>query len=407
MLKVILSLFAASLLISQTAMDVFASIIFLAMAWMAYRWREQRSNRSVWNSMGFDWIFLIWIGVVFAGFAAGDMGNDHWWRALIEFKWLIVFYALLALVIYLQPNEKVLPLVAIIFSICSLYAIGVWIVGLDPIHPGQALETLPDGTLRTGGFLSQPIVFAHLYQLPVCLLVGMWFSMWQWRDSRQWWILLSALLGMIAILLSFSRGVWISLSLALVVMAIMFSLRMAFVLIGAGGLLFFGLFSFWPNFQERIRYAMQGGDTERIYIWKANLQMFKDHPILGLGYQENIEALHEYYKTVGAPKDFMITHAHNQYLHMLSGTGALGLLVYVLILGYFLVLSIRVWKKIGSRDFFHKGLALGLVGAQVAFILGGLTEANLEHSKMKYCLALVWALTVWLAYEYRVLRTKI
>jgi O-antigen ligase len=407
MLPVVLGLFAASLLISQSAMDAMASLLTVTMVWFAYRWRQQRSVHTLVHSMGADWLFGLWILVVFVGFVVQGFPSDHWVLVMLDFKWLIVFYVVVAALMYIRPKEKIWPWMAGVFAVCSLYAIAVWFLGFDPVRPGTALETLPDGTLRTGGFLSQPIVFAHLYQLPLCVLLGLWLSMWQWREKGHWWVLAASSLGAVAILLSFSRGVWISLGVAALVMTAMFSLRMAVIVAAGGASLFAALYSLWPHFHDRIHYALQGGDTERIWIWKANLQMFKDHPILGIGYQENIEALREYYKTVGSPQEFMITHAHNQYLHMLSGTGILGLIVYLAIVIYMLVLATRVWKSISSRDFFHKGLALGVVGAQVAFLVGGLTEANLEHSKMKYALIFVWGITVWLAYEYRILREKL
>ena len=407
MLPAVIGLFAASLLISQSAMDAMASFLVVSMLWYAYRWREQRSAHSAIHSMGADWLFGIWILVVFAGFLIQGFPNDHWIAVMVDFKWLVVFYALLAALLYVRPTEKIWPSIAGVFALCSVYAIAVWFLGFDPVRPQEALETLPDGTLRTGGFLSQPIVFAHLYQLPLCILLGLWLSMWQWREKGHVWVLAAAGLGAVAILLSFSRGVWISLGAATLLMTAMFSIRMAIILAAGGASLFAAMYSWWPHFHDRIQYALQGGDTERVWIWKANLQMFKDHPVLGIGYQENIEALKEYYKIVGAPQEFMITHAHNQYLHILSGTGVLGLIVYLAIMIYMLVLAVRVWRAISSRDFFHKGLALGMVGAQVAFLVGGLTEANLEHSKMRYALLFIWAITVWLAYEYRILREKL
>ena len=126
-----------------------------------------------------------------------------------------------------------------------------------------------------------------------------------------------------------------------------------------------------------------------------------------MGYGENIAALPEYYKKLGAPADMLVSHAHNQYLHMLAGTGVIGLIIYLVIVLYFLILALRVWYRLSSRETYHQGLALGLVGAQVAFLVGGFTEANLEHSKMKHTVIFLWALTAWLAYEHRVLRERV
>jgi O-antigen ligase len=407
MLEGLLGLFAASVLVSQTAMDVFAGLLVLSMLWVGFRWREQKSSHTLFVRTGWDWMFVIWFIWVFLGLALNGFEGEKWIITLLNFKWILVFYVVLAALVYVRPKEKIVIWVSGFFAFCSLYAIAVWFFGEDPLRPGSALETLPDGTFRTGGFLAQPIVFAHVYQIPLCVLFGLWLTKFHWREKGHVWVLSSVGLGFLAILLSFSRGAWISCGAAVLFMTALFSLRMAFLLLGALAAGFFSLYTFWSHFHDRIQYALKGGDLERIWIWKANWQMFKDHPVWGLGYQENIEALHEYYKKVEAPQEFLIAHAHNQYLHMLAGTGAVGLGIYLLIIGYFFILAIRVWRSISSREVFAKGLSLGLIGAQVAFMVGGLTEANLEHSKTKYALLWVWALTVWLAYENRILREKL
>jgi O-antigen ligase len=405
-----------SLLMSQTAIDVFASLLFLEMLWFGYRWHQQKSTtHSLFNRTGIDWMFVVWFLVVLAGYAVQGFQsgnwNDNWYYKLLEFRWIIVFYCLLAAIRYLRPNSSWVRPIAIGFGACSLWAIIVWFLGWDPLHPEMTLQTFPNGALRTGGFLSQPIVFAHLYQLPLAILVGLFLTMLRWREKGTWIVGLSVLLGGIALLLSFTRGVWISFAAAVVVMTFLFNRRIAFGLVIFMGIAGFAAFKTIPVFSERVRESVNGSEFERVWIWKANLEMFKDHPILGIGYGDNnVEALQAYYKKLGSPEvllDAQANHAHNQYLQMLSGTGIIGFVVYMAIMVYFFVLALRVWRSLGSREVFQQGLALGLIGAQVAFLVGGLTEANLEHSKLRHTLMFVWALTVWLAYEYNVLREKV
>ena len=407
LLRWLLVLFSFSLLVSQTAMDVFAGLVCLVTLYTGYRWREQNSHHTIRNSSGADWLLLAWVGVVFVSYLSTGFAYDNWWLEILNFKWLVVFYLLLAAIRYVQPKVSILPVVATVFGVCCLYAIVVWFLGFDPVRPGEALESLPDGTLRTGGFLSQPIVFAHLYQLPLCLIFASWLMVSRWRDRSQWILSASLVLGLVAILFSFSRGAWISLAAAMLVMTYLRSRRVAFLFVIVSVVLFGAFYKLWPNFHQRIQYAIKGGDAERVWIWKANLQIWQEHPIFGIGYEANKEASKDYLEKLGAPPETIISHAHNQYIHMLAGTGVVGLLIYLAVLGYFLQLSFRVWQSIGSREAPEKGLALGLIGAQVAFIFGGLTEANLEHAKMKYILALIWALVVWMGYEYRILRERV
>jgi hypothetical protein len=399
-------LFASSLLISQTAMDVFSFLTSLSVLWLGYRWREQHSRNKLFMSVGWDWLFLAWFVITLIGIAVAGFPGESW-KVLIDFKWLIVFYLLLTGIKYMNPTERLVTPFAIVFAVCSFYAVLVWVIGFDPIFPDRPLQTFANGLPRSGGFLYQPIVFAQLYSLPLCLLAGLFLSYVRWKERGRWWLLTAIIIGCLAILFSFTRGVWISVSLAFLIMSFLVSRRLGFSLLICSLLLFGGLYKFWPGFRDRIEYALNGGDSERLWIWQANLEMFRDHPIIGVGYGQNVPLLEEYYHKIGAPSGLIISHAHNQYLQMLSGTGALGFTVWLTIMLYFLSLAYRVWKKVSARNPFHQGFALGLIGAQAAFLLGGLTEANLEHAKMKYALMFIWAFTVWLAYEYRVIREKI
>jgi len=406
----LVGLFSLSLLMSQTAIDLFAVLIILQVLWMGFRWREQRSMKRLLNPVGIDWLFLVWIVIVIIGYANQGFAGDNWYVKLLEFRWLIVFYMFVTALRQTEPDTNWIKVGAVGFGLCSLWAIVIWFLGFDPIHPYESLQLTGGGVFRTGGFFTQPISFAHMYQLPLCILLGCFFSMVRWRERGAWIVGLGCLLGVIAIILSFTRGVWISLTVASLVMAFLYSRRLAIMIAIAGVVAFAGAYQILPSFKERIRYTLEGGDAERIWMWKANFEMFKDHPVIGIGYGENIGALTSYYQKLNAPADIIAassSHAHNQYLQMLAGTGILGLAIYLIIVFYFLVLALRVWRKVGSREVFYQGLTLGVIGAQVAFLVGGLTEANLEHSKMRHALLFVWALTVWLAYEFNVLREKI
>ena len=406
----LVGLFSLSLLMSQTAMNIFATLLIFKILWMGYRWHQQRSPHRIWNSTEVDWLFAVWFLIVVVGFAVQGFPGNYWYQKLSEFGWIFVFYSLITAFRQLEPDQAWVKFMAAAFFLCSLWAVIVWFLGFDPMRPGEPLQTLGDWGHRTGGFLFQPIVFAHLYQMPLAILLGLFLTMMRWREKGVWLVGLACAMGTVAIFLSFTRGVWISLTVATFVMLFLYSRRIAALAVVLGCVLFAGAYKFVPAVHERVNYGLHGGDAERVWIWKANLEMFKDHPLLGIGYGENVFALDEYYKKMGAPTDvtpLREIHAHNQYIQMLSGTGVLGFLAYLGLMFYFLSLSYRVWKVIGSREVFYQGLSLGLIGAQVGFLVGGLTEANFEHSKMRYTVAFVWALVVWLAYRFNILRESI
>jgi O-antigen ligase len=140
-------------------------------------------------------------------------------------------------------------------------------------------------------------------------------------------------------------------------------------------------------------------------IWAGHFQIFKENPIFGAGYGQNTKALPRVYLEMGAPPDTLVSHAHNQYLHLAAGTGILGLLSYLLIWFFFLKLNLTIWAQRHLSPW-DRGAAWGLLVGQLSFLIAGLTEANFEHSKVRFMVMLSWAYVIFLANKYKLLKLK-
>lgn len=194
------------------------------------------------------------------------------------------------------------------------------------------------------------------------------------------------MLSGIALLFSLIRGVWISGTVATLVMLWLWR-RRAFYR-GAIALAIAGLLAFatLPPFRVRVSSIFSTQNIEnrdRITLWTANWEIFKDHPIVGIGYTENERRIEEYYSRMGVVKGFH-GHAHNVYLQFLSGTGLLGLLCYLYIVGYFLLLSYRLWKETPEEKSWEKALLLGALGAQLSLHIGALTQNNFSDTEVNH-----------------------
>jgi O-antigen ligase len=95
------------------------------------------------------------------------------------------------------------------------------------------------------------------------------------------------------------------------------------------------------------------GASERKMIWAGHFQIFKENPIFGAGYGQNTKALPRVYLEMGAPPDTLVSHAHNQYLHLAAGTGILGLLSYLLIWFFFLKLNLTTTQMPTRKSLIH------------------------------------------------------
>lgn len=398
----LLFLFFLATLSSQSAMDFFASILTLSIFFQIFDdFRKKKVSPIRASFFGFEIFWVIWFAVVIISFAFSPQSQTGWMKYLLEFRWVLIMYALSWVLMELNLKKEILVWVCTSLFLASLYAVIVWFLDFDPIHPDNNMAPWSGGR-RTGGLLSDAMTFSHLYAAYSCLCFGLSLTALRARVSERLYLLPTLIVTGVALILSFTRGVWIGVAVASLVMSFIFSKRLGLGLLAAGGSAIFLLLRLWPTFAERVTMAFASGD-ERSWIWKGHWQIFKDYPWTGVGYGENSKMIGQYYLKIGAPSGVIESHAHNQYLHFLAGTGVIGCLVYLIFLAGVLWIATSLYKKIEAQNWFEKGLALGCLGAHICFCLGGLTEANFERSKVRFVMIVVWSTILWLATKYQVL----
>jgi len=124
-----------------------------------------------------------------------------------------------------------------------------------------------------------------------------------------------------------------------------------------------------PYMKDRMFSIEAITDDKRVQRWQVSYQIFKENPYLGVGYA-NVKQLR---KEKYIENDFTLAatselNAHNQFLEYLSTNGALGGLIFVVSLGYLLLLSIIRRDHLFTFIFF-------------AFILANITESMMVRIK--------------------------
>lgn len=152
---------------------------------------------------------------------------------------------------------------------------------------------------------------------------------WTFRERRLWLALVS--IGLVLVLfMNDSRGAFLSAGVALC-MFLVFRYRVhwsvllvtAAILIALG----FGLMS-----KSASGTGHASGDVFRMDIWRSALEMFKDHPLAGVGPGVFGQA-YRIYGTSGADN---MSGAHSYYLNILAELGLSGVLTSALLLIVFL-----------------------------------------------------------------------
>jgi ADP-heptose:LPS heptosyltransferase/O-antigen ligase len=261
------------------------------------------------------------------------------------------------------------------FGLC-FGAIGAAVVAIN--------ESIVSGTERVAGFTHHPISFGDL---AVAMGVLALCSQSEFRRGR--WAplpIIALLCGLVATVLSGSRGAWLGLLLSAVPMfsygARVHGRRFAYAFALALALGAVAYFVPVSGIERRLgdavvelrRYGADGAGTSsigiRLELWKASLMMIAEHPWLGVGRDGFAAALHALVDQgrMRPSLALLYSSSHNDVLHVLA-TGGLLDLVFLLLM-YVAPLRFFMGALKGERQ----GPALAGIALVVAFIGFGLTD---------------------------------
>lgn len=404
----ILSLFFIGLLSSQSLIDLFATLNFIGVVILWWRSRKTPTALKI-PVLGIEKLFLIWLVVILAGLLLNRLPETPWLKSFLEFRWMLELYTFVMALMWVNPKEEDFKKLLPVLAVASVYAIVVYFLKYDLIHENWAVREknleLEENLIRyrTGGLLFNPMPFAHTYGPLGLLFLGPLLFKEHIRKNKFW--IFTVAITLLAVFFSYTRGVWVGMSAAVIAMGFLINKKMGFKVLSGLIVVLGVLVMTVAPVRERVLYSLkptQTTDTERIILWKANWHIFAEHPLLGIGYGENSNRLRPYYDKMGLPEGQLESHAHNQYLHFLAGTGFIGFLIFLILISWMLKSSYKSYIYFrGQGDLFFSGLALGLIGAQICFYVSGFTESNFSIAKNRYMILLVWALGCWLSMKSR------
>ena len=199
----------------------------------------------------------------------------------------------------------------------------------------------------------------------------------------------------LAMVMSWSRGGWVGLAAALIAITVLRS-RHALVMAVAAGLLIVyvlligGARYLPPALVQRVSdllpYAggmdirtVQVTDAnyalvERMAHWQAAVDMFGDHPWLGVGIGNYPIAYARY--AIGRWRD-PLGHAHNYYLNIAAEAGIVGLSAYLILIAACLLYA---WRLVHRTSGYWRAVALGALGVLVHLSTHNLFDNLYVHS---------------------------
>ncbi|MGC9356312.1 MAG: O-antigen ligase family protein [Anaerolineae bacterium] len=341
------------------------------------------------------------------------------WVSFMEWaKWAQIL--LLFLVTYdrlLAPGgeRRVVVLVLILAAVVFFQAaVGIWQFGLRGEGPGHF--AINERFYRAYGTFEQPNPFGGFLGFLGAFLTGIVLNAaleaWETRRLPHPWIWgvgCGLLVGIAAILASWSRGAWMGFGAASLVLIALLPRRAACglllvaLLVGGGlGLYVTGLLpdqvaDRLVGFLEYTRFEDVRGASineanyavlERMAHWQSALEMWRDNFWLGVGFG-GYEPAYPDYRLLNWP--MALGHAHNYYLNLLAETGILGLCAY---LGFFALILVRLLKALPRLKGWPHGVALGLLGAYTHLLVHSLVD-NLLVNNVHLHFGALLALSAW------------
>ncbi len=339
-----------------------ALLILTAAAWLARMLYRRKLGIRTGPML---WPLLLFIAVGFTSFFASQ-SFELWAKECLKWGEVLFIYVLVVSEVRTSARSRNIILAAILISTLFEAGLGIYQFGLRGTGPGSFLIAgLP--YYRSYGTFEQPNPFGGYMGLTWPFATGLALFAWhkaiailrscpaRWNTSQLTtgaFALIStviAVMALLALVLSWSRGAWLGAGAAVVVMLIVALRRpiTAFAIIGGviivilmlntAGLIPQTLTSRLTSFTDEfssldVRHvtvtSVNHAVIERLAHWQAAQNMIIDKPWFGVGFG-NYGAAYDQYRTLNWP--LALGHAHNYYLNIFAETGIIGLLAYLIL----------------------------------------------------------------------------
>ena len=164
---------------------------------------------------------------------------------------------------------------------------------------------------------------------------------------------------------SYSRNALIGVVIASVALAILYNWKALIAVVGVGGLIFF-----IPQINFRFLTALNGTvNSDRVKLWRTALEMFKEHPLTGVGNGNYITLYDNYVYRHPELRYMNYSHfpSHNSYLKVLSELGIFGIIVFLALIASSLFKLKQCLNKI--TDSYYKAFFTGVLASALGFLV--------------------------------------
>jgi len=125
-------------------------------------------------------------------------------------------------------------------------------------------------------------------------------------------------------------------------------------------------------------------NQHRVFLWARSLEMFRDHPVAGIGWGNYQAVCPEYIDRVDPDFPFKF-RAHSLYFNLLAETGVLGLLAVLILFGV-LVWQLLVRARGAPPGSIEQRLCGGVLAGVCAVLVGSVTTDAFYNGDVAFVL---------------------
>ncbi|HWR98262.1 MAG TPA: O-antigen ligase family protein, partial [Candidatus Methanoperedens sp.] len=329
----------------------------------------------------FDAPLLAFLGVTLVSALASEAPGEALQR--LAGGWIILaLYLVTGWLGDLERLERFLLLLLPPAVLFGAYGIVQHFTGVNLFGSGGPMHSLVIGErlvyFPRGGF-SHYQTYANVYFVIFCLACGLAAAATSAR-ARAWRRALAGFLGVVVVF-TFTRGIWLSLLAALVILSCVFARRASLIIAAAGALALAAVLLLPSSLRTRaLSTADLSSNVERLLLWETAWNMIRDRPILGVGVG-NYASAQDAYIREEVPLTMTRTHVHNIWLQAAVERGVLGMLALLWLLAAVVAAATRALRRalpVGGRQ---RAMAAASLAALIGFLIDGLVQNNLGDSQ--------------------------
>ncbi|MBT3226335.1 MAG: O-antigen ligase family protein [Deltaproteobacteria bacterium] len=399
------SMFLLVLFISipfSIAGDDFAVIgLYLVTFYRFIKKEESWSSAPIVYGMG-----VMLLGAFISSLLSGEILHSlsyfrNFWRLGLPF---LIFFAFRN-----RPYDRFLKVLAVISSLIAIYAVIQFFTGLDVLRSKSLQEEYRaiQGVWYAVGIFSHHLTYGGVSLLLFALFLPNIFSQGRSRNERLLFTV-ATICNLAATGVCMGRSIWLGTLTAMGVMILVYlGWKRSLIFFSLLAMLVGGFWGYSSTQKDSLLKSTAVGrrilsitgesNPDRLFMWKASLQVIKDNPILGLGPMRRKE-MEPYYVRITNKEKHQFQHrptvgVHNIYLQNWIDFGLLGMLGYLIWWGTLFVQILSALRQ-GSKSLKVNAQLSGCLAGLCGIMVAGFFENNFRDGEVQITILLVMGLSL-------------